>query len=58
MDIACETCWYYVAGVDQDHCHRYPPAELGFAVVVTTDWCGEYRAKQAEVDRVKSRDGG
>lgn len=43
---ACQTCRYGVKRVMYDEvffeCHRYPPLERRFPVVLPLEWCGEY----------------
>lgn len=41
----CSTCKFYLFLSDsQNLCRRFPPVDGGtFAVILNTDWCGEYQ---------------
>jgi len=38
----CNTCRYW----EDTECHRYPP-DNGFPIVGGTQWCGEWRDREA-----------
>ena len=50
MDRICENCefWERRGGPEEPtgHCRRFPPSsDIGWAITVADDWCGEYESK-------------
>lgn len=41
---ACATCRYAVSHINEQvlTCHRYPPLQRQFPIVLPLEWCGEY----------------
>ncbi len=56
MSKTCRTCRFFVARndghADIGDCRRYPPHKYQ-AEVLTIDWCGEWKAKPLDNDRLK-----
>lgn len=48
---ACGSCRYAVAeevGSAVYACHRFPPLDRRFPVVLPLEWCGEYKVRRWE----------